>query len=235
MVKARKGPNFLLYGFILISMLIHFILFLHLAGILENQTISYIELSMQELSKPDARRIPRPRMREKVSKNSRVKTINVKKIHIPNTRVAGVETHNIDIAHERIDIPRLPGRIDISDFFVPGLNISGQVADAKVHEASVEFTNTQDYFEMLQLRIYSFKRYPQGAKSNHIEGRVKVQFVLSADGALMDIKVIKSSRHQELDDAALDAIKKASPFPRPPAYLFKMPVTLRINILFELV
>jgi protein TonB len=203
-------------------MLIHFILFLHLAGILENQTISYIELSMQELSKPDARRIPRPRMREKASKISRVKTINM-------------ETHNIDIAHERIDIPRLPGRIDISDFFVPGLNISGQVADTKVHEASVEFTNTQDYFEMLQLRIYSFKRYPQGAKSNHIEGRVKVQFMLSADGALMDIKVIKSSRHQELDEAALDAIKEASPFPRPPAYLFKMPVTLRINILFELV
>jgi protein TonB len=124
--------------------------------------------------------------------------------------------------------------MDSSGFSVPGLNLAEGVANVQAHEGPVEFINAKDYFEMLHLRIYSFKRYPESARANHIEGRVKVQFVLSADGTLTDIKILKSSRHKRLDEAAIDAIQRSAPFPRPPSFIFKTPVTLRIDILFEL-
>jgi len=239
MEKAVKRPNFLLYGFILISLFIHVIVFLHVAGIYKSQTISYIELSMDQLAKPDVRKIPRPRIREKAPEISQVKTLQVKKLHFPKIKVEAMEKPMVDSFHGTIDLPQLPDNMDVSGFFVPGLKVAGikavgDVANVQVQEAPVEFINAKDYFEMLHLRIHSFKKYPVSAKSSHTEGRVKVQFVLLADGTLKEVKILKSSRHKNLDDAAIDAIQKAAPFPKPPTFLFKIPVTLRIDILFEL-
>jgi periplasmic protein TonB len=84
------------------------------------------------------------------------------------------------------------------------------------------------------MRIHSVKKYPESARSRHIQGRVKVKFVLLADGSLGDVQIVKSSRHKNLDEAAVNAVKKAAPFPKPPSFLFKTPVTLQVNILFEL-
>ena len=229
MEASGKRPNYILWGFILISMVLHVLVFLHVAGIYESRTISYIELSMHQLDKPDIRNIPRPRLRKKSPKVTAVKTLQVKKIHIPNIQVTKVEDSKMERDLERIDLPQIPSAMDVSGFSVPG-NLSGSLAS----EAPVEFMNAKDYFEMLHLRIHSFKRYPESARSDHLEGRVNVQFVLSADGIVKNIKIMKSSRHKRLDEAAIDAIKKASPFPRPPGFLFKAPVTLSIDILFEL-
>jgi protein TonB len=85
------------------------------------------------------------------------------------------------------------------------------------------------------LRIHSAKTYPKDAREQHIEGRVKVEFALKQDGNLSSIRVVTPSRHRGLDQAAIEAVKKAAPFPRPPAALFTPPLTLRITILFELV
>lgn len=230
MDERDKKPNLLLWGFILISLVLHVLVFLHVAGIYENRTISYIELSMQQLDNPDVRKIPRPRLREQAPE----KTLQVSPIHIPNIQVASMEEPKMEKYLERIDLPQLPAPMDIEDVSLPGLtNLSG-AADGSVHDASAEFINAKEYFEMLHLRIHSFKKYPEAARSNHIEGRVNVQFVLSSDGTLKEIKIMKSSRNKKLDEAAIDAIKNASPFPRPPGSIFKTPVTLRIDILFEL-
>jgi len=234
MEKTGKRPNFLLYGFILISLLIHIFIVLHVAGIYESRTISYIELSMQQLAKPDVRKIPKPRLRTKIYKIAGVETKQVEKNYVPNFRMGKIKAYKINNVRETIDTPRLPGSMDISKFFVPGLNIASDTVMVQGQEAPVEFINAKDYFEMIHLRIHSFKKYPKSAKSRHLEGRVNVQFVLSADGTLIEIKILKSSRHKRLDDAAIDAIKKASPFPRPPPLIFKTPVILKIDILFEL-
>lgn len=230
MDERDKKPNFLLWGFILISLVLHVFVFLHVAGIYESRAIAYIELSMLQLDKPDVRKLPRPRLREQAPK----KPLQVSPIHIPNTQAASMEEPKMEKYLERIDLPQLPAPLDVAGFSLPGpIRLSG-AADGSVHDASAEFINAKDYFEMLHLRIHSFKRYPEAARSNHIEGRVNVQFVLSSDGTLKDIKIMKSSRHKKLDEAAIDAIKNASPFPRPPRSIFKTPVTLRIDILFEL-
>jgi len=229
MDERDKKPNFLLWGFILISLVLHVFIFLHVAGIYESRTISYIELSMLQLDKPDVRKIPSPRLREQAPK----KSLQVSPIHIPNIQVASMEDPEME-QNFKIDLPQLPGPMDVAGFSLPGPNSLSGAAEGSVHDASAEFINAKDYFEMLHLRIHKFKRYPEAARSNHIEGRVNIQFVLSSDGTLKEIKIMKSSRHKKLDEAAIDAIKNAAPFPRPPGSIFKTPVTLSIDILFEL-
>ncbi len=39
----------------------------------------------------------------------------------------------------------------------------------------------------------------------------------------------------DLDGAAINAIKNTAPFPQPPEFIFKTPATFQIAILFELV
>lgn len=232
MAAAFHRPNFLLYGFIVLSLVIHVFIFLHIAGIYESRAISYIELSMQQLSSPDARKIPSPRIRPKPSIVSQVKAIQAPKIQIPPIRMEKILDQKIDPSYAKIDFPQLPDRMNVSGLLVPGLHLPGPAGD---QDAPMEFASAQDYFDMLQMRIHRFKKYPDAAKINHIEGRVKIQFVLTDDGSLTQIKILKSSRHGNLDEAAMDAIKRASPFPRPPGSLIKTPVTLQIDILFELV
>ncbi|MBU0973671.1 MAG: TonB family protein [Proteobacteria bacterium] len=231
MAAAFPRPNFLLYGFIVLSLVIHVFVFLHIAGIYESRAISYIELSMLQLSAPDARKIPLPRIRLKPSAVSQVKTIQAPKIQIPPIRMEKILDQKIDRAHVKIDLPHLPAPMTVSGFLVPGLHLPGSVGN---QDTSMEFASAQEYFEMLQMRIHRFKQYPDAAKTNHIQGRVKIQFILTDDGSLTQIKLLKSSHHGNLDEAAMDAIKRASPFPRPPGFLIKTPVTLQIDILFEL-
>jgi len=97
-----------------------------------------------------------------------------------------------------------------------------------------DYVTSNDYFEIVRLRIESHKRYPGAAKTRQIEGRVTVRFVIEPDGRVSSSKVVESSRHRVLDQAALSAIKDASPFPRPPMNLFKGPIPLEITIMFEL-
>ena len=91
-----------------------------------------------------------------------------------------------------------------------------------------------DYFEIVRLRIESYKRYPNAAKARQIEGRTTVRFVIERDGRISLLKVVRSARYRALDQAALSAVKEASPFPRPPKNLFKGPIPLEITIMFEL-
>jgi protein TonB len=87
---------------------------------------------------------------------------------------------------------------------------------------------------MVRLRIERHKRYPRLAKIRQIEGRAKVRFVIDPHGKVQDVMIVKGSRHQRLDEAALNAIRMASPFPRPPRHLFSGPISLEITIVFEL-
>ncbi|MCG8616017.1 MAG: energy transducer TonB, partial [Desulfobacterales bacterium] len=97
------------------------------------------------------------------------------------------------------------------------------------------FGSAGDYFDMLNLRINSAKTYPSAARERRIEGRVTVQFTLLADGSIREVKIVKSSRNRRLDKAAVQAVEKAAPYPRPPVRYLKPPATLKINLSFELI
>jgi len=59
--------------------------------------------------------------------------------------------------------------------------------------------------------------YPPTARKMGWEGKVVVAFLVLADGSVRDVRVVQGSGHAVLDRGAVDAVRSASPFPRPPA------------------
>lgn len=73
------------------------------------------------------------------------------------------------------------------------------------------------YQAQVARRIHSVKRYPFEARRNREEGKVRVRFVITGGGGVEALEVIASSGYSSLDQAALDAINRAAPFPPLPA------------------
>ena len=61
--------------------------------------------------------------------------------------------------------------------------------------------------------------YPRSAVAREQRGRVEVAFSVDHDGHVHDLRLIHSSGHSELDDAALSMVEKAQPFPALPQNL----------------
>ncbi len=204
-----------------------------MAGIYENRTISYIELTLQQVSKRSTRDIPSPRILKQQVQKTQVTPIDPKPFQVPKMKLDPVVTRTPTVTRNQILLPPMPDTVSASTVPVTGFSPQPEsVVDTT--EVQTQFTTARDYFEMLNLKIHNVKEYPESARSRHIQGRVKVKFVLLADGSLKEVQVVKSSRHRNLDEAAVNAVKKAAPFPKPPVSLFKTPVTFQIHILFEL-
>jgi protein TonB len=71
--------------------------------------------------------------------------------------------------------------------------------------------------------------YPPEARRRALQGRVIVAITLSADGALVALELRESSGHRLLDEAALDACRRAAPF-APPGVAVRVvvPVSFRL-------
>ena len=231
-LRQTREVNWLLTGFILVSVVAHGILLLHVSGIYNSRTISYIELSMQSVSQPNTRRLPTPRSR----RIPEPKTLATPSSALPTPRPVTVPPPLPPPQLNQVDLPELPDQLNMGQYQVANL------APAPVPAAPqgptggevIQFATAREYFELLNLRINQMKTYPEMARSRHLQGRVKVEFVLGPNGQVSQVKLLKKCRHADLNQAALEAVGKAAPFPVPPARLLKTPVKLRVSILFEL-
>lgn len=79
-------------------------------------------------------------------------------------------------------------------------------------------------------RIKRFQRYPRGAKSRREEGVVGVNFVIDSSGAVISTRLSRSSGSSELDRAALDSLRRASPMPAPPPGIRSLSVPVQFNL-----
>ncbi|HBO21865.1 MAG TPA: energy transducer TonB [Providencia sp.] len=86
----------------------------------------------------------------------------------------------------------------------------------------------QLYLDKLRQEIERHKIYPRKARNMHIEGKVKANFELTAQGELTRILVAKSSNNSQLDNAALEAMRKSRSVGVPPADLNRL-ITLEIE------
>jgi protein TonB len=220
----KKKPNRLLQGLVGVSLAIHLLILMHVSGIYRSNALSYIELTLQNVSKPASRSIPRPRHRPKELKPEDVKRLKVtrRSPSFKPIKMEPVEKNLPDTIMEGIGIPDIPD--------TPGLNVAnwnpGELTDYGDSEAT--------YLEMVRLKIERHKKYPETARAKQIEGFVTVRFVITPQGDVLNIEIIRSSRQKSLDKAALKAIHAATPFPRPPRHLFKGKIPLELTIAFEL-
>lgn len=72
------------------------------------------------------------------------------------------------------------------------------------------------YVKSLTPLLSENQDYPMLARKRHMEGGVRVEVEIDAQGNVLSVKVIKSSGKDILDNAAINTIKKSSPLPPPP-------------------
>ena len=232
MMTTGRPPraNWLLRALIIFSMGVHVVVFFHISGIYRSSALTFIEMSLQNVDRPAARAIPRPRQRPKpLPPEVPVKKLDVVPQQVPRFKplaMAPVDAKLPDSLVEDIaspDIPRTPG-VDSTDW----------VPAPQTQEAAGEFLTSASYLDMVRLKIESRKRYPDSAKARGIEGRVTIRFTLTGDGSVKDVSVTRGARNKALNTAALDAVQRAAPFPRPPSNLFNGDLPLELTIVFEL-
>jgi protein TonB len=210
-----------------VSLLIHLVLFLHISKLYSSNTLTCIELTLQNISKAPTRSIPRPRHRPRPpDQPQEIKKLRVTQL-IPRLRPVSIEPIEKDLPDSLVEGIIMP---DIQD--VPSPDISDWSPDQVA--ASGDYTTADSYLEMVRLRIERHKRYPENARIRQIEGSVTVRFVIISGGDIRSAEVVKTSGNRALDGAALMAVKEAAPFPKAPAHLFKGEIPLELTIVFEL-
>ena len=204
------------------SLAVHTVIFMHISGLYNSNALSYIELTMQNISKPTARAIPRPRHRPKPPQPQDIKKMKVIQCRMPHFKPIKIEPAEKNLPDSLVEGISMPDTLT-----TPGLNIAdwnpGELVETSI-----------SYLEMVRLRIERHKKYPGIARVKNIEGRVVIRFVITPEGGVRALELAKSSRHKALDKAALRAVESAAPFPKPPRHLFKGAIPLELMIVFEL-
>lgn len=94
--------------------------------------------------------------------------------------------------------------------------------DSRVEAASVQVAKAvgpsvearldhQWLAESLWRRVAELKRYPNSARMSGQEGKIILKAVIRSDGHLADVSIQRSSGHELLDAAAIEAVKLACP------------------------
>lgn len=74
----------------------------------------------------------------------------------------------------------------------------------------------KEHFRYISDLIAKRLVYPPMARRMNWSGRVAVSFTIAEDGTVHGLKVVRSSGHSMLDKSALETVRSAAPFPRPP-------------------
>jgi len=226
----NEKPNWLLYGLIAVSIVIHAAFFLEASGLFNFKKISYFEIGVRKELKPQTRQIPRPRKRlpaadthQKVS--SSILSDNTDPViePVPDKKENFNPDKSVpDSASPSEDIPEEIA-LDIAEFSTPVVKEAGG------------FGPRMDYLDMVRLKIESRKQYPPFSRQRNMEGMVTVEFMIGVDGFISGLIVVRSSGFASLDEAAVAAVNSAAPFPPPPDKYFKQQVRVKVPIAFELI
>ena len=99
-----------------------------------------------------------------------------------------------------------------------------------------DFTNLGMYSECFQTILDSLLIYPETAEKDSIEGRVMIQFTISEDGSIEDVKIVESLR-ADADSVVITAIRRIK-FDDAPAYSYytrkPLKIFCRLPIIFTL-
>ena len=78
------------------------------------------------------------------------------------------------------------------------------------------------------------KRYPEAAQARNQHGAVELAFSLDRRGRVTASRIAKSSGSSALDEATLDLVRRAQPFPAPPPEMTDAELNLSVPILYNM-
>jgi len=90
------------------------------------------------------------------------------------------------------------------------------------------------YQQLVREILEERKIYPRKARKAGIEGLVRLSFLVSKDGKLQDVRLIGSSEHEILDQAALHTVSSINLFPPLPEGLRADTLRLYVAISYKL-
>ncbi len=76
---------------------------------------------------------------------------------------------------------------------------------------------TSNYPGLVLSRLRQALRYPPEASGTGMRGEARVRFTIASNGSASRIKLVRSSGFPALDKAALETVRRASPFPAIPS------------------
>jgi protein TonB len=90
------------------------------------------------------------------------------------------------------------------------------------------------YLSIVRTRIETKKHYPPFARNLQHEGTVIVNVTIGSGGAIISAGIVKSSGYASLDKAALEAVRKAGPFPSPTSFGLGQ-ISVTVPLAFKLI
>ena len=108
------------------------------------------------------------------------------------------------------------------------------LADTVSSDNAIFRTASQDLLRLIGQRIRKHQRYPRWAQQAGYEGAVEIQFSLLPTGKIGPVDIIRSSGYNILDQSAVTAVKKATPFPTDLLDLNPTYLSVRLTIKFSL-
>jgi protein TonB len=109
----------------------------------------------------------------------------------------------------------------------PAGNSSNDTAGPSPEQLRKKYT--ADHYAYIKKMIQDNLEYPQRAKRMGQTGTVLVAITILKNGHVKDVRILKSTGFEILDDSVKDAISKVEPFPQPPDY-----ATVKISFRFNL-
>lgn len=93
---------------------------------------------------------------------------------------------------------------------------------------------TGRFMAMARSRIEKVKSYPRWARERGFEGMVGVRFVITPDGMVDEITIVRPCHCEALNRAACESIKRAAPFTPRPSSLDGKKLAMEVDIGFRL-
>lgn len=146
----------------------------------------------------------------------------------------GISLNNSQSEVEEQDI-RVGSSMD-SQHFKTERYYSSVVGEMSAHQGIVLTslnTSPQDFrvndsYRAIRTLLERAKSYPLFARKEGMEGTVFVSFTIDKKGLPQDVKIMKSSGYQILDEEVKKMLKKASPFPGIKGEI-KIPITFKLT------
>jgi periplasmic protein TonB len=103
-------------------------------------------------------------------------------------------------------------------------------SDAGGPEGGAAAQYLTEHFSYIKELVQRNVAYPNMARKMGWEGKTVIAFTILADGNARDVRIKERCGIEMLDKNAVEAVKKASPFPRPPAEAqIVLPIVYRLN------
>ncbi|MBU4262575.1 MAG: TonB family protein [Proteobacteria bacterium] len=238
---VQDKPNRLLHGLIGASFVLHATALLCMSDAYHATKTSLIELTMEEIPRPAPLAKPtQPEQKREEPQRAIVKPAHAKKIVVqpkplpPEEPIKSVAPQQQPVTAPPPEVTAMP-EYDVPpeqvarDEVAQAMPASPLAAETKPAEDSV-----RNYLALIRQRIEKFKKYPLSARMKQLEGEVTIGFVLTSGGEAQLLAVRNSSGREMLDQAALTAVREASPLPPPPAALLSGMRNMEITIVFTL-